>query len=171
VSDRTVVTVTGDIDMISAPLLASNLHRHLAAHPAELVIDLTAVPYLGAAAMAVLADIATRGAQSGTTVTVAALPGSMAHRVITLTDLGDFLHLRPAASGPRDPRLPPPRNCQDMHNTGVDEQTARMGACGQLHLPTGRTCTREHGHPGSCHFVPRDHVEEAIASQRRGSRF
>jgi anti-anti-sigma factor len=93
VSDRTVVTVTGDIDMISAPVLAGYLRRHLLASPGQLVIDLTGVLYLGAAAMAVLVDAATRGAQRGTTVTVLAPAGSAAHRVITLTGLGDFLGL------------------------------------------------------------------------------
>jgi len=41
----------------------------------------------------------------------------------------------------------------DAHNASVDEDVSRAGGCGQTHLPTGSTCTREHGHAGSCDFV------------------
>jgi hypothetical protein len=51
----------------------------------------------------------------------------------------------------------------EVHNPGVDEQVAETGACGQVHLPTGRTCIREHRHEGSCEFVPRDEVPGSAA--------
>jgi hypothetical protein len=56
----------------------------------------------------------------------------------------------------------PPDQRQDLHNPAVDEVVARAGACGEVHLPTGRTCTREYGHDGSCDFVPRDEVADAL---------
>jgi anti-anti-sigma factor len=93
VSDCSVITVTGDIDMVTAPVLAGYLRRHLLASPGRMVIDLTDVSHLGAAAMAVLVDAATIGAQRGTRVTVDAPAGTPAHRIITLTELGDFLGL------------------------------------------------------------------------------
>jgi hypothetical protein len=40
----------------------------------------------------------------------------------------------------------------DAHNASVDEEVARAGGCGQTHLATGRTCTLEHHHQGSCDF-------------------
>lgn len=171
VSDRTVVTVAGDIDMISARVLAEELGHHLRARrlvgrPTELLIDLTGVLYVGAAAMAVLADTATRGIQQGLAVTVVAPPGSAAHRVITLTELGDFLRLQSGGNDSLRP-APSPSGGLDMHNTDVDETAARMGACGQLHLPTGRICTRQHGHPGSCQFVSRAHVTDSRTRQRQ----
>ena len=30
----------------------------------------------------------------------------------------------------------------DEHNVSVDTELARAGACAQMHLPTGRICTR-----------------------------
>jgi hypothetical protein len=91
--------------------------------------------------------------------------------VITLTELGDFLRLRSAVGDNHDLSPARHRSSLDVHNPGVDEEAARMGACGQLHLPTGRTCTREHGHPGSCDFVSREHMEESLARHRARDRW
>ena len=44
----------------------------------------------------------------------------------------------------------------EIHNPSVDEDVALLGACGQVHLPTGDTCTLAHHHVGSCDFVRRD---------------
>ena len=49
-----------------------------------------------------------------------------------------------------------------LHNTSVDEKVADQGACGQLHVPTGRTCTLPRRHRGSCSFVERDAVEQVL---------
>lgn len=43
-------------------------------------------------------------------------------------------------------------------NASVDEALAEVGVCGQVHLPTGRTCVRTGRHPGGCDFVGRDDV-------------
>jgi hypothetical protein len=55
-----------------------------------------------------------------------------------------------------------PEERLDLHNPAVDEDVARHGACGEVHLPTGRTCTLEVGHDGSCDFVPRDEVAASL---------
>jgi hypothetical protein len=47
----------------------------------------------------------------------------------------------------------PDRERPDAHNVSVDESVCGDGGCGQVHLPTGRTCTLEHGHDASCDFV------------------
>ena len=78
---------------------------------------------------------------------------------------------RSAASDNRDLSPARHRGALDVHNTDVDEETARMGACGQVHLPTGRTCTREHGHPGSCEFVSRERIQESLARHRGRDRW
>jgi hypothetical protein len=59
---------------------------------------------------------------------------------------------------------------QDLHNASVSEEAAAAGRCGQVHLPSGRTCTLEVGHPGSCGFVPPDQVEESLTLSRRWRR-
>lgn len=40
----------------------------------------------------------------------------------------------------------------ERHNPSVDEHLADQGACGQIHLPTGRVCLLTHHHDGSCAF-------------------
>jgi hypothetical protein len=51
-----------------------------------------------------------------------------------------------------------PYDRREVHNASVNEQVARQGACAQVHLATGRICGLEHGHRGSCHFVPHDQL-------------
>ena len=46
-----------------------------------------------------------------------------------------------------------PNDRQELHNASVDEDVAKGGGCGQVHLASGRTCTLEQGHGGSCRFV------------------
>jgi hypothetical protein len=47
----------------------------------------------------------------------------------------------------------PPDDRREVHNASVDEQVAEAGGCAQVHLATGRICTLEHGHAGSCRFA------------------
>lgn len=41
----------------------------------------------------------------------------------------------------------------DLHNVSVDEPLAQLGACAQLHLPSGRACVLSRHHRGSCLFL------------------
>jgi hypothetical protein len=61
----------------------------------------------------------------------------------------------------------PPQDRPAVHNPSVDEAFARRGACGQTHLPPGRTCVLPYGHRGSCEFVPRDRAESALEERLR----
>jgi hypothetical protein len=51
-----------------------------------------------------------------------------------------------------------PDDRPELHNPSIDENVALQGACGRVHLPTGRTCTLTHSHLGSCDFIPRNEV-------------
>jgi len=57
---------------------------------------------------------------------------------------------------------------QDLHNASVNDEAAHAGACGQVHMATGRMCTLEQGHEGSCDFVAPDQVEESLSDLRHG---
>jgi hypothetical protein len=50
----------------------------------------------------------------------------------------------------------------ERSNTSVDEQLADAGVCGQVHLPTGRTCVEPARHAGGCDFVVRDEVPKRV---------
>jgi anti-anti-sigma factor len=54
VDDAVVLTVSGEVDMLSAPQLAEAIRTALAAGPPALVIDLTKVDFLASAGMTVL---------------------------------------------------------------------------------------------------------------------
>jgi len=54
-----------------------------------------------------------------------------------------------------------------VHNPSVDEAFALRGACGQTHLPTGRTCVLPRGHRASCSFLPRDRAEIVLQERLR----
>jgi anti-sigma B factor antagonist len=50
------VTVVGEVDTFTAPVLRSTLDSQLEQQPAELVIDLSGVQFLGSAGLAVLVE-------------------------------------------------------------------------------------------------------------------
>ncbi len=54
VDQAVVVTVSGEVDMLSAPRLAEAISTSLAAAPAALIVDLSKVDFLASAGMTVL---------------------------------------------------------------------------------------------------------------------
>ena len=52
--DLVVIAVAGEIDSVTAPKLSTCLHRELEGQPAALILDLTAVSFLGVAGLRVL---------------------------------------------------------------------------------------------------------------------
>jgi hypothetical protein len=50
----------------------------------------------------------------------------------------------------------------ESHNASMDQAVAEAGGCAQVHLPTGRTCALQHGHEGTCQFIPADQVADAL---------
>lgn len=71
-----------------------------------------------------------------------------------------------SAAAPRAEGASVLHNLSEAHNPSVDEDAARRGACGQVHLPTGATCTLQHGHNGSCEFSPAGDVEAQLAKHK-----
>lgn len=63
------------------------------------------------------------------------------------------------ASGAFEPRDQGER--PDLSSLHVREDVAAAGRCGNVHLPTGRTCTLPERHPGSCQFVGPEDAEDA----------
>jgi len=52
--DIVVIAVAGEIDSVTAPKLSTSLHHELERQPAALILDLTAVSFLGIAGLHVL---------------------------------------------------------------------------------------------------------------------
>ena len=47
----------------------------------------------------------------------------------------------------------------DLSSLHVREDVAITGLCGNVHLPTGRTCDQPERHEGSCRFVGPEDAE------------
>jgi hypothetical protein len=70
-----------------------------------------------------------------------------------------------------DPEAPPDpayasRGQLGVHNASVDQRRRDLGACAQVHLPTGRMCTMRQGHEASCDFVEATKVDASLERRR-----
>jgi anti-sigma B factor antagonist len=63
--DRTVVKVTGEIDVYTAPALREELQAHQEAGAADLVVDLTEVPFMDSTGLGVLVGSLKRARTTG----------------------------------------------------------------------------------------------------------
>ena len=54
---------------------------------------------------------------------------------------------------------------REHSNPSVDQVIVELGACGLVHLPTGRTCVLPARHRGGCEFVPRNELPERAVRQ------
>jgi anti-sigma B factor antagonist len=91
-----VVTVGGDIDLGTAPALRAELSEALAAAtaPAPVVLDLTAVEFLGSAGLAAIAGAHQQAEAAGTPLRLVATQRAVL-RPIELTGFGSMLALYP----------------------------------------------------------------------------
>ncbi|MFB9688659.1 STAS domain-containing protein [Amycolatopsis plumensis] len=94
-SGALVLAAAGEVDLLTADQLTDAVAAALAQRPAVLVIDLTAVTFLDSSGLSVLAKAHATGGQR-TTVRVATISDSLAHRAITLTGMDQLLPVFPS---------------------------------------------------------------------------
>ncbi|HNM83446.1 MAG: STAS domain-containing protein [Mycobacterium sp.] len=87
-----VVSVTGAIDMLTAPQLAEAIRAALAKQPSAVVVNLTEVDFLASAGMQVL--VAANEEAGGTRLVVAA-EGPATSRPLKITGITDFIDVFP----------------------------------------------------------------------------
>lgn len=80
-----VVTVIGDVDLASAPLLESEIDKH---HGIDVVVDLARVDFIDSAGLVVLIKQQDRIRRSGGELTLAVVPGPVT-RLFELTGLSE----------------------------------------------------------------------------------
>jgi anti-sigma B factor antagonist len=93
IGETAVLTVGGDLDMLTAGRLRDAIGAALASTPEALIVDLTNVDFFGAAGMSVLV-IASEDAGGSTRFAVIA--GLAASRLITIVGLNSTLPLYPS---------------------------------------------------------------------------
>lgn len=91
--DAVVVSVIGEIDLLTASPLREHLSKVLAAGPRHVVIDLTHTSFLGATALSVLMSIRRVATQQGTTLRLAAPKRSLPANVFSLAGLDHLLDI------------------------------------------------------------------------------
>jgi len=88
--DAVLLAVSGEVDLLSAPVLAGEITAALAETPALLVIDLSEVSFLASIGMTVLLK-ARREAGATTEIRVVAAEHSVVERTLRLTGLHEAL--------------------------------------------------------------------------------
>ena len=86
--DVAVVQCEGDVDIIKAPTLRTDLMGAVDNHHAGLVVDLSDVNYIDSAGVNVLFEVADQLRQHQLGMAVVIPEGNLVERVITLVDLG-----------------------------------------------------------------------------------
>lgn len=92
------VTVTGEVDSASAPVLRRELDAVLDARPAEIVLDLRGVGFLDSAGLSVLAAAHRRAGAEDVRLRVVAY-GRAVKRPLQITGLWDLLAVEQVAPG------------------------------------------------------------------------
>ena len=81
---ETVVTVTGEVDIASAPALAEALNDALATGARRVVVDLSGLGFMDLSGLRVLTSSIRRARETGARI-VLANPSSSVRRLVTLT--------------------------------------------------------------------------------------
>lgn len=91
--DVAVLSVAGDLDMLTAPQLTESLHQVLDRRPRTVVVDLSKVDFLGSAGLAVLVTAHER-AESRDSLRIVA-SARETQRAFSMTGLDELLDLYP----------------------------------------------------------------------------
>ncbi|MFD1150022.1 STAS domain-containing protein [Saccharothrix hoggarensis] len=83
----TVVSVSGEVDMLTAPQLRADVLRHIDAGT-TVVLDMSGVSFLGSAGLAVLVEAAQQGKRRGAAFRVVAVERAVT-RPLAATGLGE----------------------------------------------------------------------------------
>jgi RNA polymerase sigma-B factor len=94
-----VLTVIGEIDLITESPLDEYLGRLLARRPERLIIDLSRVSFLSAGTVSVLINARRTAAQQGTTLQLKAPDRPVPARALEITGLDCLLEILPSAAG------------------------------------------------------------------------
>jgi anti-sigma B factor antagonist len=91
-----VVSVRGELDLATVPVLRERLDSvgEVSSSPSPLVVDLSAVSFIGSAGLALLVDLHNRCTEQGTPLAIVAT-GSVVPRAIQVTALDQVFTVHP----------------------------------------------------------------------------
>ena len=94
-----VVHLSGEIDLSNVERLQQQLDAAVEGCP-RVVIDLAVIEYIDSQGLRLLSRLASKLAESDTTLEVVAPPGSVARDVLELTRMSDDIAIRDTLDGP-----------------------------------------------------------------------
>ncbi|GAA0896686.1 STAS domain-containing protein [Virgisporangium ochraceum] len=94
--EHTVLRVTGDLDLETAPRLLAGVEPHLVASDESLIIDLSALSFIDSSGLSALIRINQRVAATGRRLTIIA-PAPQVAKAFEITGLDQILPFHPAA--------------------------------------------------------------------------
>jgi anti-sigma B factor antagonist len=114
----TVLTATGEVDMLTAPVLRQRLDEHFGADRAPIIVDLSRVEFFGSTALAVIVDTEQRARAEGRSFALVA-----GTRVVRRP-----LQVTQARCGALRPRQPGPgaRSGAPLSSTAASPETLRL---------------------------------------------
>lgn len=100
-ADICVLTVHGEIDLATVPLLDAAVRAQLAATPTttHLIVDVTQVRFLSCAGLRWILDAPDLAQLTGSQLHLSGLVNRVVARPLQLTDLGGLLEVHPALGG------------------------------------------------------------------------
>lgn len=90
--DEVVASVSGEVDILTAPVLGAVLHSLVGEGDMPVVLDLADLEFMDAAGLRVIADLSNRLAESGAKLTVRSAP-PYTLRILHLTHVADLVRL------------------------------------------------------------------------------
>jgi anti-anti-sigma factor len=90
---RPLIRVRGEVDMANADLVGERI-REVVSLSAEVVLDLEEIEFFDSSALHMLHRLSAEFDRAGGRLTVAARPGGIVGRLLTITRMDSYLHMR-----------------------------------------------------------------------------
>ncbi|MBV8993502.1 MAG: SigB/SigF/SigG family RNA polymerase sigma factor [Pseudonocardiales bacterium] len=137
--DVVVVSVIGEIDLLTASALHGHLSRLLAACPPRLVIDLSRTSFLSATALSVLINARRAAAQQATTLQLRAPTRPLPSRTLKTTGLEHLFEILPPVTDTNRSHAPHPVDDQGRPYPGeADHNDARISTSSESPIETSQ---------------------------------
>jgi anti-sigma B factor antagonist len=86
-ANRTILTVEGELDLYTAPILRDRVLTTFDEHPGRLIVDLTGVPFMDSSGLGVIVTCLKHVRESGGDLALVTPPASAPTKLLALTGL------------------------------------------------------------------------------------
>lgn len=86
-ADRTILTVEGELDLYTAPMLRDRVLATFGEHPGRVIVDLTGVPFMDSSGLGVIVSCLKHVRESGGDLALITPPASAPTKLLALTGM------------------------------------------------------------------------------------